>query len=62
MEVESWTELADTGIMSPSSTNRRSFRSVSSAVADRFKRHDGARADRNTSPTDFVLRDYRYVR
>lgn len=43
-------------------TSHRSFRSMTNLFGVRSKRAERVRIDRNTSPTDFVLRDYRYVR
>ncbi len=48
--------------MSTSPTSHRSLRSMTSRFHGRSKRPERILVDRNTSPTDFVLRDYRYVR
>lgn len=47
---------------SPLRNRRSSFRSTIARMIEQAARRDDSLLDRNTSPTDFVLRDYRYVR
>ena len=47
---------------SPLHDRRSPLRSIASRLAGQRSAKRDVFVDRNTSPTDFVLRDYRYVR